>query len=372
MTRKSAYARSVALPVGLAAVVMSAACGGGADDDGSTELTVATAAQPDTPSNQVMQWYFNQVEERSNGQLTFDVLPPDSLCEADEVAECTQDGRADVGVSIPDYTPQMFPTDTVVSIPFTADNAHAVTQALDKANTEHEGAQQVWEQNGLVPVSHWPVGRLMLGSPEEVDSMADMQGQRWRVSGPYLQSAVEETGGSNVALTAPETYEGIERGVADAVGFAIDGAIDYKLMELLPYWTDPGTGHYSTFGMWMNQSTYDGLPEDMQEVVDNAAEDLNTGDGVEQFAEGAAGQCDTLLEGEEIEGVDRWSEEATQEWEDAVGDDLSEQWTSDAEDAGLEDASGYLDMYTSALEESEDAELIEDPVVQCIDRAEDE
>lgn len=363
--------RHAALP--LVAVLALSGCGsggGGGEADGdAVELTVATAAQPTTPHAQVSEWFFEEIEERTDGQLTFDVTPPDSLCDADEIAVCTQDGRADVGMSIPEYTPQMFAPLTVVSIPFTADSSQAVMQSLHLANSEHEGAQQIWEQNGLVPIAHWPVGRLLLGSPEPVAGVADIDGLRWRVSGPYLQHAVEAAGGTNIALTAPETYEGIERGVADAVGFAMDGATDFGLMELLPYWTDPGTGHYSTFGLWMNQSVYDGLPEDLRSVFDEVAEELNGGTGIEMFAEGAEGQCDQLLDNETTEGLDRWSEEATQEWSDLVGEDLQQQWISDAEDNGLADAADYLDIYTEALEEADGEDLIEDPVVACVDRA---
>lgn len=375
VTTRRAPSRWAVLPVGMAAALVLAACGngdGGGDgaDGEAVELTVATAAQPTTPHALVTQWFFDEVEERSDGQLTFDVTPPDSLCDADEIAVCAQDGRADVGVSIPEYTPQLFAPLTVVSIPFTADSSQAVMQSLHQANNEHEGAQEIWEQNGLVPVAHWPVGRLLLGSAEPVEGIEDVAGQRWRVSGPYLQHAVEEAGGTNVALTAPETYEGIERGVADAVGFAIDGATDFGLMELLPYWTDPGTGHYSTFGMWMNQSAYEDLPDDLREVFDEVTEDLNAGTGVEMFAEGAEGQCEQLMENETTEAVDRWSEDATQEWSDLIGDDLQQRWIEDAEENGLDDASGYLDSYTAALEEAQSGEdIIEDPVVECIDRA---
>ncbi|RNL85319.1 TRAP transporter substrate-binding protein [Halostreptopolyspora alba] len=362
--------RTVALPVGMTAALMLTACGadGGGEDASAQELTVATAAQPGTPSAYVSEWFFDEVENRSDGRLTFDVLAPDSLCDADEIAECTKDGRADVGMSIPDYTPQMFPSLTVVSIPFTADDSQAVMQSLHQVNNEHEGAQRVWEQNGLVPISHWPVGRLLLGSSEPVENVADMEGQRWRVSGPYLQSAVETAGGDNVALTAPETYEGIERGVADGVGFAIDGATEYKLMELLPYWTDPGTGHYSTFGLWMNQGIYDGLDEEARGALDEVTEELNSGEGVRQFAEGAKGQCDRLLDSEDVEGVDRWDEEATEEWSELVGDDLQEAWVSDNE-GNLDDAAGYLESYTSALESADEENSIEDPMIECVDRA---
>lgn len=367
--------RRWALTAGTAvAALLLAACGNGDGGDGgggadgeSVELVVATMTEPNVPSAGVMNWFVDEVEERSDGRLTFDVTAPNSLCPAEEISVCTQDGRADVGVAIPDYTPQIFPSITVVSVPFVAADQQALMQSLYDVNHEHEGAMQVWESNNLEMIAHWSAGRLTLGSPEPVESVDDMAGLKWRVSGPYLQSAVEAAAGSNVALTAPETYEGVERGVADAVGFAIDGATDYQLMELLPYWTDPGTGHYNTFGMWFNLDVYEGLPDDLREVVDEVTADLNSGDGTRAFSEVAETQCTTLQEHENVEDFDQWSDEATEEWHDLVGDELLQMWVSEAEGNGLDDAEGYLDMYTELLD-SYDGEVLPDPLDECVEQ----
>ncbi|PFG39826.1 TRAP-type C4-dicarboxylate transport system substrate-binding protein [Georgenia soli] len=327
---------------------------------------MATMTEPAVPNAAVMNWFVDEVEARSDGRLTFDVTPPNSLCPANEIAVCTQDGRADVGVAIPDYTPQIFPTITVVSVPFVAADSQALVQSLYEINHEHEGAREVWAANDLKMIAHWSGGRLTLGSPEPIESIDDLQGLRWRMSGPYLQRAMEQVGGSNVALTAPETYEAVERGVVDAVGFALDGAVDYQLMELLPYWTDAGTGHYNTFGMWFNQDTYDGLPDDLRKIVDEVTAELNGGEAVRAFSEVAETQCEALMEHPNVETLDAWSDEAVQQWDDAVGDKLLERWITDAEANGLSDARGYLDAYMEKLETHGDQ--IPDPLDLCVER----
>lgn len=362
--------RSWALAAGgVSAAMLLAACGGGGDgaEGDTTELVVATMAEEGTVGAVVQDWFVSEVEERSEGRLTFDVTAPNSLCPANEISVCTQDGRADVGVSIPDYTPQMFPQITVVSVPFVAADQQALMQALYDVNHEHEGAMELWDSNNLVMIAHWSAGRLTMASEEPVESIADMQGLRWRVSGPYLQRAVEAAGGSNVALSAPETYEGIERGVADAATFALDGMVAYQLVELLPYYTDPGTGHYNTFGMWFNADVYEGLPDDLRAIVDEVTTDVNGGAGTDAFREVAEGQCTDVMENDNVENFTAWSEEATQEWQDLVGDELLTTWVTDAEGNGLNDAQGYLDSYMSMLEELDDPDAT-DPTLECVDR----
>lgn len=365
--------RRAARPLSVATVTALAltACGGGDGGDGAgadgeqVELTVATFAQPDSVSEAVTGWFYDEVESRSDGRLTFDVTPPDSMCDAAEISVCVQDGRADVGVTIPDYTTQTFPTVSLVSVPFITEDAQALMQTLYEVNMEHEGAQQVWDNNGLHPIGHFSAGRLILGSDDPVNSISDMEGKRWRVAGPYLQRAVEAAGGSNVALTAPETYEGIERGVADAVGFPMDGATEYQLMELLPYWTDPGTGHYTTVGMWMNQDTYEGLPDDLRQIVDEVTAEFNEGAGIEQFNEVTQGQCDVLLEN--VEEFDAWDAEATAEWRAAIDEDLLDLWVQEAESNGVQDAEGYLALYQEKMGANQSGDTV-DPAVECVER----
>lgn len=370
---------STVLAVGASsAALLLAACGDGGTDssdgtggdaaDGeSVELVVATMAETDTVGAAVQNWFVEQVEERSEGRLTFDVTAPNSLCPANEISVCTQDGRADVGVSIPDYTPQMFPQITAVSVPFVAADQQALMQALYDVNHEHEGAMQLWEDNNLTMIAHWSAGRLVMASDEPVESIEDMRGLRWRVSGPYLQRAVEAAGGSNVALAAPETYEGIERGVADAASFALDGMVAYQLLELLPHYTDPGTGHYNTFGMWFNRDVYEDLPDDLRQIVDEVTTEVNGGEGTTAFRAVAEEQCTTVMEHENVQSFTRWSEEATQEWQDLVGEELLTQWVTDAESNGLSDAQGYLDTYTSMLEEYDQGDD-SDPTLECIEQ----
>lgn len=343
------------------------ACEGGVTASSTTdqiELEVATFAPPGSIPENVTNRFFEMVEERSDGQLTFNVTAPESVCPANEIATCVQDGRVDVGITIPDYNAQLFPTIALVSVPFLTDDAQALMGALHEVNASHEGARNLWEQNGLHPLAHFSPGRLILGTEEPIDSIDGIQGQRWRVSGEYLQESIEAAQGSNVALTAPETYEAIQRGVADAVGFPMDGATQFHLMELLPHWSDPGSGHYTTIGFWMNADTYNGLPDDLRNVVDEVTEELNGGMGVEAFAEVAAEQCEALSE--TAESITRWPEDGSRGWEEAIGDDLINDWVQSAEELGLEDAEGYREAFLAALETHRGD--TEDPMDTCLDQ----
>lgn len=344
-------------------------------DPGSGEsvvLQLATMVQPTTPNAHVSFWFFEELEKRSDGRLTVNVTLPEEICPAAEVANCVRDGRADIGVSIGDYTPQLFPTTSVVSIPFVADNAAAVMEALHVANQNNPAAQAVWEDKGLEPIATWPVGRLVLGSKEPIDNMAALDGRRVRVAGPYLQHAVQSAGGNVVAVVMPEAYEAFSSGIVDVFGGAMDGPVDYKLIEQLSHWADPGVGHYTTFGMWMNRDAYDGLPDDLKQIFDEVREDFNTGAGIEPFNVGSAQQCETILGYDGTQSFTAWDEADTEEWKAAVGDALFDVWADHASENGLSDPEGYLADYQEALDAATARpDIVEDPVAACVALAAD-
>lgn len=335
----------------------------------SVTLNLATMVQTTVPHHPVTMWFFDELSERSDGRLSVDVTNPEEVCPGPEIAECVRDGRADIGVTITDYTPALFPTQTVVSLPFMADNASAVQQALYEMYMENEDAQALWERNGLEFVGAWPVGRLIMGSHEEIDDISDLDGFRLRAIGPYTQQSLQLVGANIVSIAAAETYEGIQNRLADGVAWTFDGPVDYGLMELLPYWTDPGFGHYTVFSMWVNKDVYDALPDDLKSVFDEVREDFNTGGGIAEFNAAAQHQCDAILEYQGTERFDRWDEAATQEWKDLVGDQMVTQWIDQATTDGLENAEQYLQQYQDKLAELADApDLVDDPISACVDR----
>lgn len=343
-----------------------AACSGSADGGSdSVELNVASWATPDSVSEKMGDWWYSEIEDRSEGRVTFNIAAADSLCSASEIPECVRDGRADIGQTLTDYSSQLFPQASISSIPFLNPNGEAVTQAIYELSTEHEGAAALWEQNGLQPIAHVPPGRLLLGGNEELDSIDSLQNLRLRMAGQYAQHAVDAIGASSVSIPAPETYEGLERGIADAAAFPLDGTVAYQLKDVLPEWTDPGIGTYTTIGMWMNKNVYDELPEDLRQIVDEVTQEFNQEHAQRIFSEVTLAQCDVLLD--TIGDLKQWDEAETKRWSDKIGDSLDARWIADAEKDGLDGAAEYLDMYKEKLRAYE-GELDEDPSVVCAER----
>ena len=374
---RSRFTRRAALAAGsAAAMLLVAGCSGVvADDDGDgggsagaeVELTLVTSAIDGTPNAAVQDAYLDLVEERSDGRISFERTEAYSLCNAQEIVDCVRDGRADIGVTIPDYTPQYFPSTSVVSIPFIGQNWQAIMQSLYELHVDNADAKAMMDSNGLHHLSTWPVGRALIGSPTEVTEPSDLEGLSLRVSGPLGQQLFEDAGANIVALPANEAYEGVERGVVDGVAAGMDFPVNYKLMELLPHWTDPGIGEYSSFGMWLSADAYNGLPDDLKTIVDDAAAELSSGLGAEAYNGTAADQCPQMLEASTVENLGQWDESITEQWRDETGDALLDAWVDLASEQGLDNAQGVLDDYLAGLDEYADAE-VDDATLSCVEQ----
>lgn len=363
--RRSRIATTLA--VGAVAALALTACSDGAaggGEDETFEFTYLTAATEGTPNADVATWYLDRIEEATDGRVTFDRTTTDSVCQSQEIVDCLRDGRGDIGVTIPDYTPQYFPTVSVVGIPFMNQNSQAVTSALYDLHTSDEQALASLEENGLHYVSNWPVGRFLLGTPDPVSDVAGISGLQARASGPVIQQVLQDAGMNINAITAAETYEAVERGVIDAVGAGIDFPVNWGLMELIPHWSDPGIGQYSTFGMWFSADAYESLPDDLRQTVDEVTAELNDGAAMEAFNATAEGQCQEMLDAPTVETFTAWDESATAEWEEQVGTSGEETWKEVASGYGLQDPDAFLDAYKEAYAEHEDAEYT-DATLDC-------
>ncbi|RCV86094.1 TRAP transporter substrate-binding protein DctP [Billgrantia montanilacus] len=110
------------------------------------------------------------------------------------------------------------------------------------------------------------------GTP--IESIADLDGKRLRLSGRDQGRVLEKLGGSQVTLAGGEIYQAIERGVVDGAEFSTPG-VDYKagFAEVADYWSVPGWHQSaSVFGVMINKDAWDALSEETQEKLKIAAD----------------------------------------------------------------------------------------------------
>ena len=331
-------------------------------------FTVANGALDGTQHALVAEEYYDAVEEASDGRIEFERSSFEATCNMDEVADCVRDGRADIGITVTDYTPHLLPTLSVMSISFLNNDIQASVEALYDLHTNYEPAMAQLEQNNLEYIGAWPVGALLIGADQPIDDYESLQGLKARAAGPVTQRTLETAGINVNAITAAETYESLQRGVIDSVAASLDFGVNYQVTEQLPYWADPGVGQYTAYGMWWNKASYDSLTPELQDIVDDVTREFNDGRIIEISNAELDNICQGMLDSPDVKDFSSWPEEETEKWRDEAGEEAEEAWLHIMDDYNFDDADSYLEEYKAAYEDHSSDDNPVDAGIACADK----
>lgn len=357
----------------LVIAVVAAACGGDPEDASSVETTDATdddstdapadGADPTTEETtageadaaggdgepvtiryatvvgendtfmQQAQWWMDQVTEATDGQVDFEVFYSSSLLGPPDMLQGIADGRVDAGHVANVYAPDALPL-SQVTVPFLTTNSVAAVRAWEDLYASNEAFRDEWERNGVKVLAWGIVGPAALGTAEPVDGLDGLSGTRLRVTGTLAQ-ALEAIGVEPVSITLNEVYDSVSRGVLDGyAGLPFQTAMALGMHEVAPNTQETGLGVFAMVGLiTMSLDTWNGLPSDVQDAMETAAQGI-TDAGIELVEAGNEAACDTLREaGGSVTVV---PEDRVSEWRDQVFDDLLGSWQDDATGAGLD------------------------------------
>lgn len=305
-------------------------------------LQFANFVGPDTAPMAANIWWAEELARRTDGRVEVTFFHAGSLLGASEIFPGVGDGRADLGYFATAYHPAELPLSQSVGIPFVTSDVEAQGRAFNELYETNDAFRAEYEDAGVRVLHFQPISENVLGTPEPIDGIEDLQGKQIRGIG-YVSNALAAIGANPISIPADELYEALQRGVVEGFsGFAFDSVIDVGLHEVAPHLIDTGFGNYILAVTVVNQDTWDSLPDDIQAVINDMADESVT-THMRILQEVVDRACDTFLEsGGTISSL---SDEDKAEWREAIGDSILEQWF---EDTG-ENAQEFWDQYIDAL-----------------------
>lgn len=262
---------SVAALLAVAGLTLSACGGAGSDSAGEDQertLIFTYMAGEATPIGEVWTWWLDEVEERTDGALTFERYWDATLLGATETLEGLTDGRADVGQVLPTVYAGRFPVTSVGELPFESSNAAAVSQALGELGRQDGSALITeWQAQGLTPLA-WSVGASSaLATNVPITTASDLDGLRLRANdrGSKVLTGV---GADLINIELAEIYGSMDRGLVDGIyGIPFSFAGPLKYPEVAEYFTDLGIGVSTVNALSMSSKTWDSLTPEQQEII---------------------------------------------------------------------------------------------------------
>jgi TRAP-type C4-dicarboxylate transport system substrate-binding protein len=203
------------------------------------------------------------VEAASKGSIKVTLYPAQQLGKAPDHYDMARDGIADMAWINPGYQPGRFPVIAAGELPFLINNAKAGSAALDKWYRKYSEKEMKDVKVCLVHL-HDP-GALHAKKP--ISNPEQIKGMKIRPAHATMAKFVTLLGGTNVQVSAPESREALEKGVADALTFPWNSVLIFGIDKAVTHHLDIPF-YVTTFAWVMNKDTYGKMSAAQKKVID--------------------------------------------------------------------------------------------------------
>jgi len=167
--------------------------------------------------------------------------------------------------------------------PFVSDDLVETLKIMNELHREVPALQKAWDDQNVVFLGASGVETYHLFTNFEVNSLADLEGRTILAPGPsanWIKAVVAVP----VDGAVPACSNQIQTGVADGVLVIITGAFPNKHYEVAPYVTLVGLGAHMTGGLGFNKDIWDGLSDDVRQVLSELGEEYTVAHATEVMA----------------------------------------------------------------------------------------
>ncbi len=255
--------------------------------------------------------FAKEIEKRTNGQVKITPFPGGTLTKAPQVYDGVVTGISDMGNSCFAYTRGRFPVSAALDLPIGYPNGKVASQVAHQFVKEVD-PPELQDVKVLYVHAHGPG---LLHTQKPVRSLEDLKGMKIRATG-LSAKVVEALGAVPVAMSQPETYEALQKGVVEGTLGPIEVLKGWKQGEVIKYTTECfDIGYTTAMFVVMNRKAWDALPADVQQVIDAVSEEWVAVHGEQWDKADQDGRAFTESLGNELISL---SPEESARWREAV------------------------------------------------------
>lgn len=231
-----------------------------------TTVRIAHATPESSPIHQALVYFQDQIQERSDGEMTVELFPGGQLGSVKEVTELVQSGNISMT------------TGASVLLSATVDELAVLDQFLlfedeEQARTLLDGEagdaiSEAMEKRGLKNMGFMELGfRSFTNSRAPLDSFESFEGLRMRsADNPIAIKAWRSVGAVPLPLAWGEIYSSLQQGLIDGQESALSSMVIERFFEVQDYVSL--TGHIYWPELWMaDLNWFEGLTEDEQTLL---------------------------------------------------------------------------------------------------------
>ena len=230
----------------------------------TVSLTYSNFFPPTHVQSQLAEAWCKEVEKRTNGAVRVDYFPGGTLTKAPQCYDGVVEGLSDVGLSVLAYSRGRFPVMAAVDLPLGYKNG---VQATRVANAVFEQFRPKEFDDVQVMYFHAHGPGLLHSAKKPVRRLEDMQGMKFRATGNSAK-VVKALGGTPVAMSMPDSYQAIQKGVVNGGMYPVETNKGWKMGEVVDYMTrSDAVAYTTTFFVVMSKDKWAEIPAEAQQAI---------------------------------------------------------------------------------------------------------
>ncbi|WP_078427450.1 TRAP transporter substrate-binding protein DctP [Alkalihalobacterium alkalinitrilicum] len=304
--------------------------------------------------------FADTIESETNGMIDFEIFTAGELVPLGTEFDALRQGIIDISFTLmPPYDPQRFPYTEVTTLPLLVSDSKIATKAMhnmmhsDRIIADGKTYYELeFADKGLVAFSNPPSEPYVLTTTNQKFEEVDDFNESIRLRSP---SRVHEILAGNLGITplsmpVTDAYDALSRNALDGMFLSITDGVAFGVNELLKHTIEGANlGHF--VGMTaMTQETWDQLPQEVQEMMTKAADEIIY-EGANVWMEGTViGKEDNIEKGGEYTHLNDLNEKVKDHINQAIVDTWFE-WIDNLESqghAGIEMAKLWRDLLVDA------------------------
>lgn len=300
-------------------------------------LNFSEQEMEDNPYLATVNDFKEKVEENSDGKLKLKLFFNSELgASTSEVIGGAQNGAFDmfnlVSASWSEYTDAFLP----FNVPFLIPDSETSQEILNgpEGDKIKESILDETDIRVVFMVDQGP--RNLINSKRPINSPDDVKGLKVRVlDNNYAISMIKEMGASTESISYSELYTAAQQGVIDGIDVSNPDTLNSKLYEVQDYLSILNTT-YSPIVIGISDQAYQNLPDDLQDVFDKSAQEVEDADRdeIEEFEDEMLSELEEVMEVNELseEQYELFQEKASPIQEQAKQDMGEEEWNKFVEE----------------------------------------
>lgn len=305
----------------------------GALADDSIDLKLSLTPSESSVWMVAVDYFKEQVEEKTDGRYTISVYPSEQLAGGDLVkgVEMLLTGSTDIALNSVMNTSSFDPRLTVTSMPWIFENGY---DSVDEYVFNGEGAdaiKDIFTELGAVPLAIGDNGfRQITNNVRTITSPEDLDGLKIRTPANSMYIDLFTLFGADpTSMNFSEVYTSLQNGTIDGQENPYDTIRSAQIQEVSKYLTEWNYS-YDMFVFSLSQKLWDSLSEEDKEIFQTAAEEACQKE-IETYRENEASIADefeeagveiTKLTDDQIQTFKDAAAPIYESYKDDIGEDL--------------------------------------------------